>query len=205
MPTTADSSIAEVLVPVEHRRGLAARTPGLEPHTDTDTDTGHSNTVVDSNTDTDGNSKEEDKPGQFPLQCQWEDRCRFGFLLLPGPKTMTMRRWSGQHRRSKQFSPSWQLLLHRQSSTLPTFHYVPPTNWIVPPVRGSVNPNSSPTLQLSLSASLASRHNAERLRDIRAVCLNTCWHLGFRRYSLLQQWFLDRRRMEKPDKTEQVG
>lgn len=118
--TTADSSIAEVLVLVECKRGLVARTRGLEPHIHTGT--GHSNIVADSNTvadstDTGCNSREKDKPGQLPLRCRWEYRFRFGFLP-PGPKTTTMRRWSGQHRRSRQFLASLQFLLHKQSSTL---------------------------------------------------------------------------------------
>jgi len=104
MLETADSSIAVEPESVEGKRGRVARTPGLESHTHTDTE--HSNTVADSSTDTVGSSREEDKPGQLQCQCQWEDRCRFGLLLLPGPKTLTMRRWSGQHRRSKHFSPS---------------------------------------------------------------------------------------------------
>ena len=62
-----DSSIAAVPEAVEDRRGLVACTPGLEPHTRTDTE--HSNTVADSNTVMDGNNREEDKPGQ--LQYQW--------------------------------------------------------------------------------------------------------------------------------------
>ena len=99
-PMTVDSSIAEVLVPVERKRGLVARTLGLEPHTHTDTD-GNSR-AADSNTDTGGSSRAEDKPGQLPLRCQWEGRCRSS--PVPGPTTMTMPRWPGQHRRSKQFS-----------------------------------------------------------------------------------------------------
>jgi hypothetical protein len=121
---TEDSSIAEVLVPVERRRELVARTPGLEPHTHTDT--GHSNTVADSSTCTDDNSREEDKLDQF--QCRWGFQSRCELRLLPGPKTMPMRQWSGQHQRSKRFSPSWQLLLHKSLSTQHTFHYVSPRN-----------------------------------------------------------------------------
>jgi hypothetical protein len=94
VPVTEDSSIAEVLVLVGRRRGLVGRTPGLaEPHTHTDT--GHSNIVADSSTDTDGNSREEDRLG--PLQCRWVFQSRCGLLLQPGPKTMIMRLWSGQH------------------------------------------------------------------------------------------------------------
>jgi hypothetical protein len=59
MPTTVDSCIAEVLVPVKRKRGLAARTPERN-----DTDKGRSN-MADSNTDTDGNSREDNRPGRF--------------------------------------------------------------------------------------------------------------------------------------------
>ena len=88
-PMMADSNIAEVRGLVGRRRGLVEHRRGLEPHTHTDM--GHSNIVADSSTGTDGNNMEEDKPGQLPLQCQWEGRCRFGFLLQPGPKILIMR------------------------------------------------------------------------------------------------------------------
>ena len=65
---TEDSSIAEVPVPVERKRGLVARTPGPEPHIHTGT--GHSNTAADNNTDMGGNSREEDMPGQLQPRCQ---------------------------------------------------------------------------------------------------------------------------------------
>jgi hypothetical protein len=94
---TADSSIAEV--PVGRRRGLVARTRGLEPHTHTDT--GHSNIVADSSTGTDGNSREEDRLGQF--QCQWGFQCRFGLRLLPGLRTTKELRWPEKHTGTKQF------------------------------------------------------------------------------------------------------
>ena len=111
-----DSSIAVVLEPVEGKRGLVARTLGLEPHTHTDT--GHSNTVADSSMDTGGNSREEDKPGPLSLQSQWEHRFRSQFryvgllhvglhvVLLPGPKTMTGPQRSGRQQTSRHFSPS---------------------------------------------------------------------------------------------------
>lgn len=110
-PTTGGSRIAEVLVPVERKRGLVAGTlgPVLHIHTDTEhthMNTGRSNTETHRSTDTVGNSREQDTPGQLPPQYQWGLRCRIGFLPMPGPKTMTMRRWSGRRRRSKQFLPS---------------------------------------------------------------------------------------------------
>ena len=112
MPTMADCRIVEVLVSVERKPGLAARTLGLEPHTHTET--GHSNSVADSKatasntvthskTDTGGNSREQDTPGQLQSQCQWGCQCRFG-ILSPGLKTTTKGlRWTQGHTGTKQF------------------------------------------------------------------------------------------------------
>lgn len=149
MPTTADNSIAVVPEPVEHRPGLVARTPGLEPHIHTDT--GGNSREEDSNTG--GSSREEDKPGQLPLRCQWEDRCRFS--PVPGPKTKTMRRWPGQHRRSKQFSSSWQILLKWRSSHSPRSAKELDRTAVW-------KAGECQSLQFSLSASPADRHNAHR-------------------------------------------
>ena len=97
MRTMADCRIVEVLVSVERKPGRAARILGLEPHTYTES--GHSNTVADSKatasntvahskTDTDGNSREPQTPGQLSLQCPRDNRCQFG-ILLPGLRTTT--------------------------------------------------------------------------------------------------------------------
>ena len=99
---TEDSSIVAVLVPVEHKRGLVARTPGLEPHIHTDT--GHSNTAADNNTDSGGNSREEDMLGQ--LQSRWGFQFRCGFLLPLGLKNMQEPRRKEPHTGTKLFSPA---------------------------------------------------------------------------------------------------
>lgn len=82
MSTPVDSNIVVLPEPVERTRVPVARIPGLVPHTHPDT--GHNNTVADSNTDAGSNSREEDKPGQ--LQCRWEFQSRCGFLLPLGLK-----------------------------------------------------------------------------------------------------------------------
>ena len=134
-PTMADSSIAQVLALVEHKRDLVARTLVLVPYIHTNTgrnhtnmertldtrntldmgrtldtrntfDTGRSSTVTYCSTGRVGNSRKSDKPDQLPLQHELGLQCRLGLLPMPGPKTMTMRRWSALHRRSEQFLPS---------------------------------------------------------------------------------------------------
>ena len=106
-PTTADSNTAVVPVPVEHRRGLVARTPGLEPHTHTDT----GNTQVDNNTG--GSSREEDKLGTLHSDANGKTDA---ILTCAWAETEQCDESPGQHRRSKQFSSSWQLLLKWRSS-----------------------------------------------------------------------------------------